>query len=729
MNPVSRLLPMAITAAVLGTASLSASAAEFVLNSSPVQGHYIVVLKDSAARLDSESARSNVARAADVAVQMTSETGAKLTRSYTHALRGFAVEANDKQLERLLLDNRVAYVEEDGIVTASATQTGATWGLDRTDQRDLPLNSSYTYDTTASNVNVYIVDTGVLGSHTQFTGRMIGGYTAITDANGTNDCNGHGTHVAGTVAGTIHGIAKGAKISPIRVLGCTGSGTNAGVIAGMDWVAANHIKPAVANMSLGGGASTATDTAVANMTSAGVVVAVAAGNDNANACNYSPARAASAITVGSTTNTDARSSFSNFGTCLDIYAPGSNILSAWYTGTSATNTISGTSMASPHVAGVAALYLAANPTASVTAVTNAIINASTPNKVSSPGTGSPNRLLYSLFSGGGTPDTTAPTTPGSAAATAASASQINVSWTASTDAGGSGLAGYKIERCQGAGCTNFAEVATSTTTSYASTGLTASTSYSFRVRAYDGSGNNSSYSNTSTATTQAGGGGGSTLTKGVPVTGLAAATGAALSYTMVVPAGSTNLSFVTSGGTGDADMYVKFGSAPTDTVYDCRPYASGNAETCSFAAPQAGTYHVRLKAYTAFSGVSLVGNYTVGGGGGVQTYTNPNNFNITDNSTVNSTITVSGRTGNAPSNSSVAVDIKHTFKGDLKVDLIAPDGSVYVLHNRTGGSTDNIIQSYTVNLSTEALNGTWTLRVNDNAGGDVGYIDSWGLTF
>ena len=729
MNPVSRLLPMAIAAAVLGTASASAFAqGEFRLAANPVQGHYIIVLKDTSARLDNESAARGP-RAADIAVQMANQHGAKLTRTYSHALRGFSVEATDKQLAELLLDNRVAYVEEDGIVTASATQTGATWGLDRSDQRDLPLNSSYTYDTTASNVNAYIIDTGVLGSHAEFAGRMIGGYTAITDANGTNDCNGHGTHVAGTVAGSTYGIAKGAKISPIRVLGCTGSGTNAGVIAGMDWVAANHIKPAVANMSLGGGASASTDTAVANMTNAGVVVVVAAGNDNADACGFSPARAASAITVGSTTNTDARSSFSNFGTCLDIFGPGSSITSSWYTSTTATNTISGTSMASPHVAGVAALYMAANPTASVTTVTNAIINGSTANKVSSPGTNSPNRLLYSLFAGGGTPDTTAPTTPGSAAATAASATQINLTWTASTDAGGAGLAGYKIERCQSAGCTNFAEVATSTTTSYSSTGLTASTSYSFRVRAYDGSANNSSYSNTSTETTQAGGGGGSSLTNGVAVTGLAAATGAALSYTMVVPAGASNLSFAMSGGTGDADMYVKFGSASTDTVYDCRPFASGNMETCSFAAPQAGTYHVSLKAYTAFSGVSLVGNYTAGGGGGTQTYTNANNFNIVDNATVNSTIAVSGRTGNAPATSSVAVDIKHTFKGDLKVDLVAPDGSVYVLHNRTGGSADNIIQSYTVNLSTEALNGTWTLRVNDNAGGDVGFIDSWGLTF
>jgi hypothetical protein len=176
-------------------------------------------------------------------------------------------------------------------------------------------------------------------------------------------------------------------------------------------------------------------------------------------------------------------------------------------------------------------------------------------------------------------------------------------------------------------------------------------------------------------------------------------------------------------------MYVKFGSAPTDTVYDCRPFLGGNAETCTFAAPSAGTYFVRLKAYATFSGVSLVGNYTTGGGGGTQTYTNGTDFTISDNATVNSPITVSGRTGNAPASTPVAVNIIHTYKGDLKVDLVAPDGSVYVLHNRTGGSADNIIQTFSVNLSTEALNGTWNLRVNDNAAGDVGRIDSWSITF
>jgi serine protease len=366
-----------------------------------VPGQYIVVLKQDLVRMGNErNARPDVAA---VAVDMAATYGLDVQFAYSHALPGFVVQANAKQLDRLLADGRVDFIEEDGYVSINATQTGATWGLDRTDQRDLPLNGNYVYDTTASNVNAYIVDTGVLSTHAQFSGRMGTGYTAISDGRGTSDCNGHGTHVAGTVAGSTHGIAKGARVFPVRVLGCNGSGTNAGVIAGMDWVAANHIKPAVANMSLGGGASTATDNAVTGMHNAGVVVVVAAGNDNGNACSYSPARAPLAITVGSTTNTDARSSFSNFGTCLDIYAPGSNITSAWYTSTTATNTISGTSMASPHVAGVAALYLANNPTATPAQVATAIINNSTPNKVTGAGTGSPNRLLYSIFGGGTTP--------------------------------------------------------------------------------------------------------------------------------------------------------------------------------------------------------------------------------------------------------------------------------------------------------------------------------------
>ncbi|HYE87787.1 MAG TPA: S8 family serine peptidase, partial [Vicinamibacterales bacterium] len=217
------------------------------------------------------------------------------------------------------------------------------------------------------------------------------------------------------------------------------------------------------------------------------------------------------------------------------------------------------------------------------------------------------------------------------------------------------------------------------------------------------------------------------LTNGVPVTNLAASTGNSLNYTMDVPAGASNLSFAMSGGTGDADLYVKFGSAPTDTSYDCRPYKSGNAETCTFATPQVGTYYVRIKAYSSFSGVSLTGSYST-------TTTQPSffentaDYTINDNATVESPISVN-RTGYAPSGLKVAVNIKHTYIGDLKVDLVAPDGSVYTLHNRSGGSADNILTTYTVNASAELANGTWKLRVNDNASQDTGYIDSWSLQF
>jgi subtilisin family serine protease len=321
--------------------------------------------------------------------------GGEVERVFKHAINGYSAKMKKEEALALSEDPRVAYVEEDGIVTADVTQSPATWGLDRIDQRNRPLSNSYTYNNNnGSNVRAYIIDTGIRTAHTQFGGRAQNNFDAF-GGNG-QDCNGHGTHVAGTVGGSTYGVAKGVQLRGVRVLNCSGSGTNSGVIAGVDWVRVNHIKPAVANMSLGGGISSALDTAVNNLHNAGVTIVVAAGNSNTNACNSSPARAANAITVGSTTSTDARSSFSNFGSCVDIFAPGSSITSAWSTSNTAINTISGTSMASPHVCGAAALYLQASGQTPAN-IRNALVNNATSGVITNVGTGSPNRLLYTLF--------------------------------------------------------------------------------------------------------------------------------------------------------------------------------------------------------------------------------------------------------------------------------------------------------------------------------------------
>jgi subtilisin family serine protease len=359
-------------------------------NSNKIENSYIVVLDDSVV-----GEKGPFSIAPYVASELAATHNGKLKHVYQNALNGFAVEMTPEQAEELSLDFRVKYVEEDGVVTADVTQTNPPWGLDRIDQRNLPLSASYTYNWTGSGVRVYVIDTGIRTAHTQFGGRA----SNVFDAFGGNgqDCHGHGTHVSGTVGGSTYGVAKSSLLRGVRVLNCSGSGSNSGVIAGVDWVRVNRINPAVANMSLGGGISSALDTAVNNLSNSGVAIAVAAGNSNANACNSSPARAANAITVGSTTTSDARSSFSNFGTCLDIFAPGSGILSAWFTSNTATATLSGTSMASPHVAGVAALYKQANPSASATTIRNAIVNGATTNVVTNAGSGSPNRLLYSRF--------------------------------------------------------------------------------------------------------------------------------------------------------------------------------------------------------------------------------------------------------------------------------------------------------------------------------------------
>jgi subtilisin family serine protease len=354
-----------------------------------IANQYIVVFQD-----DAEIASGNYAAVLGRVQAVTRGRNAVPEHVYAFAIRGFAARMTEEEAIAISRDPGVAYVEEDGVMEAIATQSNPPWGLDRIDERDRPLSGTYTYVTTGSGVNAYVIDTGIRRTHTQFGGRAVSGFTAINDGRGTTDCNGHGTHVAGTVGGSTYGVAKSVRLFAVRVLSCSGSGSTSGVIAGVDWVRANHIKPAVANMSLGGGASSSLDTAVRNSIAAGVTYAVAAGNSNANAGNFSPARVGEAITVGSSTSSDTRSSFSNFGSVVDIFAPGSSITSAWSTSDTATRTISGTSMATPHVAGVAARYLQSNPSAPPTTVRNALVADATTGRLSGIPSGTANRLLF-----------------------------------------------------------------------------------------------------------------------------------------------------------------------------------------------------------------------------------------------------------------------------------------------------------------------------------------------
>jgi subtilisin family serine protease len=368
----------------------------------PIPGQYIVVFKEEMVSSASVSA---------IAAELASQYNGTLLHTYDDALSGFAVSfPADKDAEAvngLRQDERIAEVEQDSIVTLTeetamdVVQSNAPWGLDRINQRTLPLNGQFSYNRTGSGVRVYVIDTGINIAHTEFSGRASYGYDAVDGSLPAADCNGHGTHVAGTIGGRTYGVAKGVSLIAVRVLSCSGSGSTSGVIAGINWVTnqkrANPSIPMVANMSLGGGASSALDTAVRNSINYGVTYAIAAGNSNANACNYSPARVAAALTVGATASNDARASFSNYGSCLDLFAPGVSIRSAWYTSNSAVATLNGTSMATPHVAGVAALYLQGNRSASPATVANALITNSTTGRVTSPGSNSPNRLLFTNY--------------------------------------------------------------------------------------------------------------------------------------------------------------------------------------------------------------------------------------------------------------------------------------------------------------------------------------------
>jgi subtilisin family serine protease len=383
--------------------------------------------------------KNGVQDAPGLARQLTAAHGGTMHYSYQHAIKGFAATLPAAAVSALRNNPNVAYIEQDQPVhLVQTTQPNATWGIDRVDQRDLPLNGSYTYNSTGSGVTAYIIDTGIETSHWEFGGRAWVGADYV-GGNG-QDCNGHGTHVAGTVGGANYGVAKGVGLVSVRVFGCSGGSQWSTIIAAIDWVRYYHQKPAVVNMSLGGGAMQSVDDAVQNLVNAGVTVAVAAGNWSDNACYYSPARASAALTVGATNSGDAQAWFSNWGGCVDLYAPGEQVTSAWLYG--GTNTIDGTSMATPHVAGAAALFLQGNPTASPATVANHILTSASQYKLYSLGAGSPNLLLYTL--GGSTPP---PPPPPSGLTASISGSDwlygIDTGYWTATATGGNGTYSYQ----------------------------------------------------------------------------------------------------------------------------------------------------------------------------------------------------------------------------------------------------------------------------------------------
>ncbi|KFZ77632.1 serine protease [Amycolatopsis sp. MJM2582] len=359
-----------------------------------VGGSYIVVLKPTAVGQGVAAASEITANVAAKAQGLTGQYGTTLSRTFGSALNGFSIKADEAAAKRLAADPQVAYVVQNKTFKISETQDNPpSWGLDRVDQADLPLDNKYTYPVKADNVTAYVIDTGVRGSHKDFGDRATGGKDFVDNDDTPNDEHGHGTHVAGTIGGTDHGLAKGVKIVGVRVLDANGSGTTEGVVAGVDWVAANAKGPSVANMSLGGGADDALDAAVKGAIDKGVTFALAAGNESSDAGTTSPARVKEAITVAASDKTDKQASFSNYGSVVDLYAPGVDITSTWGTGDDATNTISGTSMAAPHVAGAAALYLSAHPDATPAQVAEGLVAAAADGKISNPTGGTANKLL------------------------------------------------------------------------------------------------------------------------------------------------------------------------------------------------------------------------------------------------------------------------------------------------------------------------------------------------
>lgn len=387
------VIAVGAAAVTLVPSKIEGQKSKFRRSSNAVPNRYIVALDPVALR--SEDAVSPE----ETANRLSADFGGRVEKVFNNALQGFTIEMNDRDAQALSRDPRVMMVEQDAYISINATQNNAPWGLDRVDQRNVQLNTSYNYVKTGSGVHVYVIDTGVRTSHVEFGGRATADYDSVYDGQNGQDCHGHGTHVAATIGGNNYGVAKSARIHAIRVLACNGIGTVSSAVEGIDWVTANHASPAVANMSMGSNASPLMDFAVQGSIDSGVTYVVAAGNSDANACDVSPARLPSAITVGASDQSDAKAAFSNHGPCVDLFAPGVGIVSAWAWNDYASFTANGTSMASPHVAGTVALFLEDNPTATPAQATQSLMGDATNVQVSPSNDGSPNLMVFTAPSG------------------------------------------------------------------------------------------------------------------------------------------------------------------------------------------------------------------------------------------------------------------------------------------------------------------------------------------